>query len=66
MDRHDLLQLYIRPGLTPIPLKPCSKEPLIRRHHRGSRSLGDNGQRAEATAEILKALTISRNGGGDQ
>ena len=31
-----------------------------------SRSLSGNGQRAEATAEILKALTISRNGGGDQ
>jgi len=31
-----------------------------------SSSLGGNGQRAEATAEILKALTISWNGGGDQ
>jgi len=30
MTRTDLLQLCQRLGLTPIPLKPCSKEPLVR------------------------------------
>lgn len=30
MLRADLLQLYLRLGLTPIPLKPHSKEPLVR------------------------------------
>jgi len=30
MDRNDLLQLYVRLGLTPIPLKPRSKIPLVR------------------------------------
>jgi hypothetical protein len=30
VNRFDLLQLYLRLGLTPIPLKPCSKEPLVR------------------------------------
>jgi len=30
MSRPDLLQLYQRLGLTPIPLKTCSKEPLVK------------------------------------
>ena len=30
MNRFDLLQLYLRLGLTPIPLKPRSKEALVR------------------------------------